>query len=153
MTRRAYIVAVGIVAALAIAPVAYAQGPGEGSSGGSLMGGSEYAMMGGQGMMRGGQGGGMMGYGQGGSNLWSDLNRMFNGSNQQSHSETEALRREIRQRRQELASLFEAAKPDKKLIHEKIEELNRLEAELDRKMAASDWGEPTRNRGGIAIGY
>ena len=139
MTKKAYyLIAVGVIAALAFSPVVYAHGSGPGSWGGSLMGSPEYAMMGGQGMMGGGQGGGMMGYGQGSSNLWSDLNRMFNGSHQQSHSETEALRREIRQRRQELASLFEAAKPDKKLIAEKIEELNRLEAELDRKMAASD---------------
>ena len=138
MTRKAYyLIAVGVIAALAFTPVIYAHGSGPGSWGGSPMGGSEYAMMGGQGMMGGGQGGGM-GYGHGDSNLWSDLNRMFNGSNQQSHSETETLRREIRQRRQELASLFEADKPDKKLIHEKIEELNRLEGELDRKMAASD---------------
>ena len=139
MTRKAYyLIAVGVIAALTFIPVVYAHGPGAGSWGGSLMGGPEYAMMGGQGMMGGGQGGGRMGYGQGGSNLWGELNRMFNGSNQQSHSETETLRREIRQRRQELASLFEADKPDKKLIHEKIEELNRLEGELDRKMAASD---------------
>ena len=138
MTRKAYyLIAVGVIAALTFIPVVYAHGPGAGSWGGSLMGGPEYAMMGGQGMMGGGQGGGM-GYGHGDSNLWSDLNRMFNGSNKQSHSETEALRSEIRQRRQELASLVEAAKPDKKLIHEKIEEINRLETELDRKVAASD---------------
>jgi Spy/CpxP family protein refolding chaperone len=139
MTRKAYyLIAVGVIAALAFTPVIYAHGSGPGSWGGSPMGGSEYAMMGGQGMMGGGQGGGMRGYGQGGSNLWGELNRMFNGSNQQSYSETETLRREIRQRRQELASLFGAAKPDQKLIHEKIEELNKLEAELDRKMAASN---------------
>lgn len=139
MTRKAYyLIAVGVIAALALTPVVYAHGSGAGSWGGSLMGGPEYAMMGGQGMMGGGQGGGMMGSGQGASNLWGDLNRMFNGSNQQRNSETETLRKEIQQRRQELASLVEAPKPDKKLIHEKIEELNRLEAELDREMAASD---------------
>ena len=139
MTRKAYyLIAAGVIAALTFTPAVYAHGSGAGSWGGFLMGGPEYAMMGGQGMMGGGQGGGMMGYGQGGSNLWGELNRMFNGSNQQSYSKTETLRREIRQRRQELASLFEAAKPDKKLIQEKMEELNRLEAELDRKMAAGD---------------
>ena len=138
ISKAYYLIAVGVIAALAFTPAVYAHGSGAGSWGGFLMGGPEYAMMGGQGMMGGGQGGGMMGYGQGGSNLWGELNRMFNGSNQQSYRETETLRREIRQRRQELASLFEAAKPDKKLIQEKMEELNRLEAELDRKMAAGD---------------
>jgi U3 small nucleolar ribonucleoprotein component len=107
--------------------------------------------------MGGGQGGGMMGYGQGGSNLWGGLTRMFDGSNQQNHQQdhrnTETLRREIQQARQELASLYETPKPNKKLINEKIQELNRLEAEFDREMAASEQEGPARSGGWSGMGY
>ena len=44
-------------------------------------------------------------------------------------------------------------KPDTSLIDEKIEELNRLEAELDREMAASKQQQPTPNRGWNGMGY
>jgi Spy/CpxP family protein refolding chaperone len=102
----------------------------------------------------GGQGGGMSGYGQqGGSNLWDQLTRMLDGSNQQSYRETEGLRREIQEKRQELAALYRSDKPDKSLIDKKIEELNRLEAELDRETAVREQRQPTANRGWNGMGY
>jgi Spy/CpxP family protein refolding chaperone len=154
MIRRACMIVVEVIAALAIAAVAYAHGPGAGSWSGSTTGGVVYAMMGGQGMMGGGQGGGMSGYGQqGGSNLWDQLTRMFDGSNQQSYRETEGLRMEIQEKRRELAALYRSDKPDKSLIDKKIEELNRLEAELDRETAVSEQRQPTPNRGWNGMGY
>ena len=51
ISKAYYLIAVGVIAALAFTPAVYAHGSGAGSWGGFLMGGPEYAMMGGQGMM------------------------------------------------------------------------------------------------------
>jgi len=95
--------------------------------------------MGGGGMMGGGMGGGMMGgYGQGYSNPWQNQNPYNNDrSDQKTYQdkarETEHLRQEIREKRQELSALYHSQKPDMAQIDKKIDELSRLEAELDQK--------------------
>lgn len=130
MKTRSYMVAVAVVATFAIGVVAYAQGPGGGSGGGSMMGG-------GHGMM-GGSGHGMTGYSKGISNLWEALSKRLDISKQNDYNQTETLREQIREKRRELASLYRSENADKKLIHQKIDELNRLESKLDKKMAASN---------------
>jgi Spy/CpxP family protein refolding chaperone len=99
--------------------------------------------MGGGGMMGGGMGGGMMGgYGQGFSNPWQNQNNPNAYNNNRSDQqktyqdkakETEQLRQDIREKRQELSELYRSPKPDKAQIDKKIDELSRLEAELDQK--------------------
>jgi len=97
--------------------------------------------MGGGGMMGGGiGGGGMMGSGQGYSNPWQNQNPYDhnNRSDQKAYQdnarETEKLREEIREKRNELHALYRSEKPDPDLIDKKIDELSRLEDELDQKM-------------------
>ena len=97
--------------------------------------------MGGGGMMGGGMGGGMMGgYGQGYSNPWQNQyspNPYNNRSDQKAYQdkakETEQLRQEIREKRQELSELYRSPKPDTAQIDKKIDELSRLEAQLDQE--------------------
>ena len=50
-------------------------------------------------------------------------------------TKTERLRQEIHEKRQELGRLYVSEKPDKDLIQKKINELARLEAELDHKLS------------------
>jgi len=45
-------------------------------------------------------------------------------------SSTERLRSEIREKRQELHSMFRSSNPDRSTIDQKIRELDRLESEL-----------------------
>ncbi len=123
MKTRTYMVAVAVVATFAIGVVAYAQGPGGGSGGGSMMGGSGH---------------GMTGYSKGISYLWELLSKMLDISKQNDYNQTETLREQIREKRGELASLYRSENADKKLIDQKIDELNRLESKLDKKMAASN---------------
>ena len=94
--------------------------------------------MGGGGMM----GGGMMGgYGQGFSNPWQNQNSPNQYNNNRSDQrayqdkarETEQLRQEIREKRQELSKLYSSPKPDTAQIDKKIDELSRLEAQLDQE--------------------
>jgi len=114
-----------IIAAMAIfvtfAGIAYA--------GGGMGGG----MGGGQGMM-GGQGQGMMGYGSNFSNPWGSQSRT-NPTDQYEKKETERLRDEVRAKRQELSDLYRSEKPNKEMIDQKIEELSKLEAELDQRIS------------------
>jgi Spy/CpxP family protein refolding chaperone len=99
---------------------------------GAMGGGMGGSMGGGYGMM-GGQGQGMMGYGSNFSTPWGAQPTNPNYQNQQ--KETEGLRAEIRAKRQELSDLYRAEKPDKAMINQKIEELSKLEAELDQRIA------------------
>jgi len=96
----------------------------------------------GGGMMGGGMGGGgMMGSGQGFSNPWLNQNNPNpynnNRSDQKAYQdnarETEQLRQQIREKRQELSELYRSPKPDTAQIDKKIDELSRLEAQLDQK--------------------
>jgi hypothetical protein len=111
-----------------------------GAMGGGMGGGMGGAMGGGYGMM-GGQGQGMMGYGSNFSNPWGAQPTNPNYQNQQNpnyqnqQKETEGLRAEIRAKREELSDLYRAEKPDKEMINQKIEELSKLEAELDQRIS------------------
>jgi Spy/CpxP family protein refolding chaperone len=96
-----------------------------GGMGGSMGGGMGS---GGNGMMGGGS---MMGSGQGYSNPWQDY--------QDKAKETETLRQEIREKRQELSELFRSDKPDKRLIDQKVDELSKLESDLDRRLSGSQF--------------
>lgn len=106
------------------------------------MGGSMGSGMGsgGNGMMGGGS---MMGSGQGYSNPWQDQynpnpynnNRSDQTAYQDNAKETETLRQEIREKRQELSELFRSDKPDKRLINQKVDELSKLESDLDRRLS------------------
>ena len=93
----------------------------------------------GGGMMGGGMGGGMMGgYGQGFSNPWQNQNPFNNNrSDQKAYQdkarETQQLRQEIREKREELSQLYRSPKPDTAQIDKKIDELSRLEAKLDQE--------------------
>ncbi len=113
---------------------------GIGFAGGGMGGGMGGSMGGGYGTM-GGQGQGMMGYGSNFSNPWGAQPTNPNYQNQQNpnyqdqQKETEGLRAEIRAKRQELSDLYRAGKPDKEMINQKIEELSKLEAELDQRIS------------------
>lgn len=112
-----------------------------GGMGGSMGGGMGS---GGNGMMGGG---GMMGSGQGYSNPWQDQynpnpynnNRSDQKAYQDKAKDTETLRQEIREKRQELSELFRSEKPDKRLIDQKVDELSKLESDLDRRLSGSQF--------------
>ena len=100
-----------------------------GGMGGGGMGG------GGRGMMGGGH---MMDYGRGYATPDPDRYNRYNrsGPDQYTNRETARMREEIREKRKELSELYRSEKPEKDQIDKKIDELSRLEAELDQKM----WG-------------
>ena len=112
-----------------------------GGMGGGGMGGGSNGMMG---------GGHMMGYGQGYSNPWQDQynpnpfnNNRYDRSDDKAYQdnakETERLRQEIREKRQELSELYRSAKPDVDQIDKKIDELSKLENDLDRRLSGSQF--------------
>jgi Spy/CpxP family protein refolding chaperone len=134
MKLKNFMITMSMGAAIAIGGIAYAgggmggSGPGgTGSSGSGMMGGGGYGMMG-----SGGHGG-MMGSGQG---FFSPRGTQpqRSPSYQYEQRQTEKLREEIREKRQELSRLYRSEKPDKELMDQKMAELNRLEAELDYEM-------------------
>ncbi len=129
MMIRTYTVVLAVIAVLTTGAVAYADGPGGGSWVVAMMGRGGNGMAGGH---------GMMGSGQGTSNLSQEQANKLDELYRKSYQETEALRKEMREKREELASLFRSDNPDKNLIDQKINELNRLESDLDEKMAAYD---------------
>jgi Spy/CpxP family protein refolding chaperone len=133
-----YMVTIAVVLTLAIGGLASAHGPGGVSWVSGMMGSGGYATTGGHGGMMGGQGSGMMGSGQGSSNLREELVRKLEELNQKRYQETETFRKQIREKRGVLASLFRSDNPDKNLIDQKIDELNRLESDLDQKIASYD---------------
>ena len=100
-----------------------------------------YGMMGGNGMMRGND---MMG-GQSwlnryGRELWDRLRGNPRENDQRlsnSNEEIESLRKQIQEKRQELASLFRSDNPDRDLISKKIAALNNLEQTLDEKISST----------------
>jgi hypothetical protein len=109
-----------------------------------------WVYAGGMGGMGGGMGGGhMMGYGQGYSNPWQNqynpnpYNNRYDRSDENAYQdeakETEELKQDIREKRQELSELFRSEKPDKRLIDQKIDELSKLENDLDRRLAGSQF--------------
>lgn len=117
-----------ITAAMIIGATAYA-----GGGMGSVMGGSGTGGMGGSGMM-GGNGNGMMGFGQNFSSPWTSQPQR-SPAYQYEEQQTQRLRESIRQKRHELSDLYRSENPDKSLISRKIEELAKLESELDHRMS------------------
>jgi Spy/CpxP family protein refolding chaperone len=125
MKTKILLITGAITFAIFIGSLVYAGGMG-GGMGGGMMGGG----MG---------GGGMMGSGQGYSSPWQNQNPYNNNRSDQkayrdNARETEKLREEIREKRNELHALYRAEKPNPDRIEKKIDELSRLEAELDQKM-------------------
>ncbi len=132
MRFKIYILSMVITVAFAFSTIAYAQGMGGGNGGGG-------GMMGGQGGGMGGNGGGgMMGSGQWRSKLWDLFSNRSGNVDQGKDRQRAALRTQIQEKRRELASLVRSENPDRALIDQKIEELDRLEAELDADIAASE---------------
>ena len=129
-----------IVFLLAIATAAHAGMEREAVRGVPANNGPVYARMGGHGGMGGRGGSGMMGSDEGISAIWEALSgkRANRDRDYDDQRDREELRQEIREKRRELAYLFRSDTPDKKLIDQKIVELNRLEAELDEKMVGSN---------------
>lgn len=121
---------------LTIGGIAFAGGGMGGGMGGGIGGGMGGGMGGGHDMM-GGQGQGMMGYGSNFSNPRGAQTRP-NPSYQNRQEETEILREEIRAKRQELSNLYRAEKPNKEMINQKIDELDKLEAKLDEKRSSAE---------------
>ena len=76
----------------------------------------------------------MMGNGSIFSNPWGAQSRT-NQNYQKHQEETQRLREEIRAKRQELSDLYRAEKPNKEMINRKIEELSKLEGQLDQEMS------------------
>ena len=110
-------------ATIIFAGIALAMGPGGGMGDGSSMGG-------GHGM---GAGGHMMGddaYMNSPNYNQPKSQRYFQSRDER---ETEKLGTAIHERRKELSRLLRQNPRDEKLIHRKIEELSRLEAEFDRQ--------------------
>jgi hypothetical protein len=104
-----------------------------GGMGGGGMGGGGYGMMG---------GGHMRGSGQGYALPFQDLyNRYMRSDEPNSYGprETERLRQEIREKRKELKVLYSYVKPDEDLIDKKIDELSKLEAELDHRLSGTQY--------------
>lgn len=124
MKTKILLITGAMILAIFIAGIVFAGGPGGGMGGGG---------MGGGGMMGGGH---MMDYGRGYAAPFQDQYNRSNESSHYSNKEIEGLRYEIRGRREELSDLYRADKPDKELIDQKINELSRLEAELDQKTLA-----------------
>jgi hypothetical protein len=120
MTKKIFTVSIGLAAALIIGGIAVAGGGGMGGS----MGGGYQGMMG---------GGHMMQYNPNMSNPWQGQPQQTPYPSYQSkQTERQQLKEDIRQKRQELSSLYRSENPDKDLIDQKIEELSKLEAELDQ---------------------
>ncbi len=132
MGKKLYLVSIVIAFAFVFSAIAFAGGQGGGSGhGGGMMGGQ------GGGMMEG-QGGGMSGSGKWMSKLWELLSNRTGKPDQGKDRDRAALRTQIREKRGELVSLIQAENPDRALINQKIEELDRLESQLDAMMAASE---------------
>jgi hypothetical protein len=153
MNRIFFIIAAALIATIAIGGITYSGGPGGGGMGGGGMGGGG---MGGGGMGGGGMGGGGMGGGgygmMGGGHMmgndrgyavpYQDRYNRYNRSDQPNSygpRETERLRQEIREKRKELKGLYSSGKPDKDLIDKRIDELSKLEAELDYRLSGTEY--------------
>jgi Spy/CpxP family protein refolding chaperone len=131
MNRIFFIIAVALTATIAIGGIVYAGGGG--GMGGGGMGSGGHGMMG---------GGNMMDYGRGYSIPSPDQYNRYNRSDepyQYGPRETKRLRQEITEKRQELSKLYDSEKPDKDLIKKKIDELDKLEAELDHRLSATQY--------------
>ena len=125
MKPRIWFAIIALSLAMIFSGITYGGGPGGGMGGGGMG-------RGGSGMMGGGH---MMDYGKDYSAPYRDQYSRSDERYQYGPRETKRLRLEIRERRQELSALYRAEKPDKDLIDKKINELDKLEAELDQKLS------------------
>ena len=132
MKAKIYMIVLTTVSVVAIAVFAQAHGPDKNPAVISMMEGS------GNGMIGDGHGRGMMGYGQGVLKYLKQLFEKQEKFDQDDRTKTELLRKQIREKRQELSDLLRSDKPDKHLIDLKIAELNRLEYELDKNISVID---------------
>ena len=133
MNRIFFIIAAALIAVIAIGGITYSGGPGGGGMGGGGMGSGGYGMMG---------GGHMMDYGREYAIPYQDRYNRYNRSdepNSYGPRETEGLRQKIREKRKELKGLYSSGKPDKDLIDKKIDELSKLEAELDYRLSGTEY--------------
>ena len=133
MNRIFFIIAAALIATIAIGGITYSGGPGGGGMGGGGMGGGGYGMMG---------GGHMMGNDRGYAVPYQDRYNRYNRSDQSNSygpRETERLRQEIREKRKELNELYSSIKPDNDLIDKRIDELSKLEAELDHWLSGTEY--------------
>ena len=129
MKPKIFLITISISIAIALGGITYAGG----GMGGGGMGG------GGRGMMGGGH---MMDFGKGYSTPYPDQYNRYNRydeSYRYGPTETERLRQEIREKRQELSELYGSEKPDNDLIDKKIDELSKLEAELDYRLSGTEY--------------
>jgi Spy/CpxP family protein refolding chaperone len=127
MKLKILLITAAIIAGIFIASTVFAGGPGSGGMGG-----------GGHGMMGGGH---MMDYGRGNPIPYLDQYNRYNRPEESylyGPRETKTLREEIREKRQELSELYRAENPDKALIDKKINELDKLEAELDYRLSGTE---------------
>jgi hypothetical protein len=130
MNRIFFIIAAALIATMAIGGITYSGGPGGGGMGGAgMMGG------GGNGMMGGGH---MMGNDRGSAVPYRDRYMRSDDPNSYGPRETERLRQEIREKRKELKVLYSSGKPDNDLIDKRIDELSKLEAELDYRLSGTE---------------
>ena len=108
-----------------------------------FIGSLAYAGGMGGGMMGGGMGGGhMMDFGKGYSTPYPDQFNRYNRYDepyQYGPGETKRLRMEIREKRKELSELYREEKPDRALIEKKVNELDKLEAELDHRLSEREY--------------
>lgn len=98
----------------------------------------------------GGMGGhGMMGWGRGLSTLWEYLSKKPREPDQNPYApkDTEALRAEIKEKRKELDSMLASSNKDEEVINRKIDELNRLELELDIRLREQGEKGPSPRKG------
>ena len=127
MKPNLYIITVAIAISAIIGGLAYAGGMGGGMGGG------------GRGMMGGGH---MMDYGRGYTTPYQDQYNRYDRSDEPGRygpRETARLRQEIREKRQELSKLYDAEKPDRDLVDKRIDELSKLEAELDDRLSGLEY--------------
>ena len=133
MNRIFFIIAAALIATMAIGGITYSGGPGGGGMGGGGMGAGGYGMMG---------GGHMMGNDRGYAVPFQDQYNRYNRSDQPNSygpRETKRLRQEIREKRKELKELYSSGKPDNDLIDKRIDELSKLEAELDYRLSGTEY--------------
>ena len=129
MKPKIWFAIIALSLAMIFAGFTYGGGPGGGMGGGGMG-------RGGSGMMGGGH---MMGYGRDYSATYQDQYSRSDERYQYGPRDTERLRLEICERRQELSALYRAEKPDKDLINKKINELDKLEAELDHRLSGPEF--------------
>jgi Spy/CpxP family protein refolding chaperone len=140
MKSRAYMLPIVLVALLTLSVAAYADDRVDISLEGPILIGGGGAGHGGMGDHGGMGGRGMMGWGRELSALWEYLSKRFAEQDQDAYDQkdTEELRKEIKDKREELASMLGSSNNDEKVINKKIDELNRLELELDRTLRARE---------------